>query len=163
MAKLQQVLNDEIRKQAHKEIIGLVKSLRMQISGLNNQVKELNSRVKALEKFHPKAEPSVVDKAAEQVSDKTVRVTPDRIRKWRQKAGLSQPQYAALLNVNAISVNHWENGKTVPRMEQKRKITILRDMNKRELKKLLDEKNISPKKPAAPKRAGGKKVSASAK
>lgn len=163
MAKLQQVLNDEIRKQARREISGLVKSLKLQISGLNSQVKELKSRIKALEKFHPKAEPSVVDKAAELVSNKTVRVTADRIRRWRQKAGLSQTQYAALLNVNAISVNHWEKGRTVPRMEQKRKITILRDMNKRELKKLLEEKNMVPKQPSAPKRAVRKKASASAK
>ena len=51
MAKLQQVLSEEIRRMSRKEVSGLVKALRTQISGLRDLVKELNGRVKALEKF----------------------------------------------------------------------------------------------------------------
>jgi len=75
-------------------------------------------------------------------SGKAVRVTSARIRKWREKIGCSQSQYAALLGVNILSVCHWESGKTVPREEQKRKITKLRDMSKKDLARLMSEKSI---------------------
>jgi hypothetical protein len=53
-------------------------------------------------------------------------------------------QLAALLEVSNFSVSHWELGKTSPRDDYKRKLAALRDMGKRELKRLLKEKGITP-------------------
>ena len=158
MAKLQQVLNEEIRRMSRKEVSGLLKVLRSQISGLRDLVKELNGRVKALEKFHPKADSAAAEPIGDQSEAKTVRITAERIRKWRKKLGLSQAQFATLIGVNAISVNHWETGKTVPRPVQKLKIASLRDAGSRQIAQLLTANHIEIKKKAAKKAAAPKKA-----
>ena len=163
MAKLQQVLSEEIRRMSRKEVSGLVKALRTQISGLRDLVKELNGRVKALEKFHPKAESGTAEALGGQSEAKAVRVTSERIRKWRKKLGLSQAQFATLIGVNAISVNHWETGKTVPRPVQKHKIAALRDAGSRQIAQLLTANHIEIKKKAAKKATAPKKAAAEAK
>ena len=162
MAKLQQVLGEEIRKLSRKEVSGSVKMLKSQITALRDMVKTLNDRVKALEKYHPDARSLSVDGQTEQTA-KPVRITADRIRKWRRKMGLSQAQFATLLGVNAISVNHWETGKTTPRPAQKLKIAALRDAGSRQIAQLLAANHIEVRK-KAPKKAAAKKVAdASAK
>ncbi len=157
MAKLQQVLGEEIRRLSRKEVNGMLKSLKTQIFGLRDLVKELNDRVKALEKYHPEISSCPVEKKAAE-SVKPVRVTPERIRKWRRKMGLSQAQFAALLGVNAISVNHWETGKTIPRPAQKQKIAALRDAGSRQIAQLLAANHIEIKKKAPKKAAAAKKT-----
>ncbi|MBO4630396.1 MAG: helix-turn-helix domain-containing protein [Lentisphaeria bacterium] len=153
MAKLQQVLSDEIRKQTRKEISSLVKSLKCQIIDLRKMLQDYNQRLKQIEKTQSQAVPvfSKISSSDSPKKDKSFRVTPERIKKWRLKFGLSQAQYATLLGVNILSVNHWETGKAVPRQEQKHKITQLRDLGKRELAKLMAEKHISFKKRSARK------------
>lgn len=163
MAKLQQVLGEEIRRLSRKEVNGLLKSLRSQISGLRDLVKELNTRVKALEKYHPETGSRSEKSGNELSSDKKVRVTAERIRKWRKKMGLSQAQFAALIGVNAISVNHWEMGKTTPRPAQKQKIAALRDAGSRQIAQLLTANNIEIKKKAPKKAVTAKKPAAESK
>ena len=68
------------------------------------------------------------------------------IKQWREKLGLKRAQYAKLLDVSPLSVTHWESGSTVPRETQKRRIAELRDLGKRELKKLCMEKGIKLRK-----------------
>lgn len=160
MAKLQQVLGEEIRRLSRKEVNGLLKSLKSQISGLRDLVKELNTRVKALEKYHPETGSRSENELS---SDKKVRVTAERIRKWRKKMGLSQAQFAALIGVNAISVNHWEMGKTTPRPAQKQKIAALRDAGSRQIAQLLTANNIEIKKKAPKKAVTAKKPAAESK
>lgn len=156
MTKLQQVLNDEIRRLAHRELSGVIKALKNQLVEIRKSLREQNIRLKTLEKLQPV--PEVKPSSLPVGPEKPVRVTPERIRKWRMKLNLSQSQYAALLDVNVLSVNHWESGKTEPRGNQKQKIALLRDLGKRELRKLMAEKNIVPKKAKAPAKKAAKKT-----
>lgn len=148
MANIQQLLNDEIRRLARKETSGALKDLKAQLVELRKTVADLNRRLKALEK---NASPvlEIVDECADSVEIKevvkSVRVTPQRITKWRTALGVNKSQYAELLGVNLLSVLRWESGKSTPREEQKRRIVALRDMGKRELAKLMAEKNITVK------------------
>ena len=148
MANIQQLLNDEIRRLARKETSGALKDLKAQLVELRKTVADLNRRLKALEK---NASPvlEIVDECADSVeikeTVKAVRVTPQRITKWRTALGVNKSQYAELLGVNLLSVLRWESGKSTPREEQKRRIVALRDMGKRELAKLMAEKNITVK------------------
>lgn len=148
MANIQQLLNDEIRRLARKETSGALKDLKAQLVELRKTVADLNRRLKALEKnTFPAVE--IVNECAESVeikeTVKAVRVTPQRITKWRTALGVNKSQYAELLGVNLLSVLRWESGKSTPREEQKRRIVALRDMGKRELAKLMAEKNITVK------------------
>ncbi len=145
MANIQQLLNDEIRRLARKEVIALEKELKAQLVELRRTVAEQNKRIKTLEKAALTAAPEVPAAPAEAVVEdevKSVRVTPERITKWRMQLGLKRAQYARLLDVSPLSVAHWENGDTVPREAQKRRIAELRDLGKRELRKLCEEKGI---------------------
>lgn len=148
MANIQQLLNDEIRRLARKETSGALKDLKAQLVELRKTVADLNRRLKALEKNTV----SVVENdeacaVPEEIKEtvKAVRVTAQRITKWRTALGVNKSQYAELLGVNLLSVLRWESGKSTPREEQKRRIVALRDMGKRELAKLMAEKNITVK------------------
>ncbi|MBE6380633.1 MAG: helix-turn-helix domain-containing protein [Lentisphaerae bacterium] len=148
MANIQQLLNDEIRRLARKEVIALEKEYKSQLVDLRKNVSELKNRVKVLEKQLSKlqpAEPEKIIEAAEE-SAKTFRVTPNRIIKWRTALGLKRAQYARLLGVSPLSVAHWEDGKSAPRDAQKRRIAQLRDMGKRELTQLCKEQGVVLKK-----------------
>lgn len=146
MANIQQLLNDEIRRLARKETSGSMKELKAQLVELRRTVAELNRRLKALEGAAPQE--IVVETDTQQASKEqgtALRVTAARITKWRTQLGLNKSQYADLLGVNLLSVIRWESGKSTPRDEQKRRIVAIRDMGKRELTKLMAEKNINVK------------------
>ena len=146
MANIQQLLNDEIRRLARKETSGSMKEIKSQLVELRRAVAELNRRLKALEGVAPQevvAEDTVPQENKEHGS--ALRVTAARITKWRLQLGLNKSQYAELLGVNLLSVIRWESGKSTPRDEQKRRIVTIRDMGKRELSKLMAEKNIVAK------------------
>ena len=148
MANIQQLLNEEIRRLARKEVIAVEKELKSQLVELRKTVSELKNRIKTLEKANASlqaAVPPTVEEPAEELL-KSVRVTPERIKQWREKLGLKRAQYAQLLDVSPLSVTHWESGSTVPREAQKRRIAELRDLGKRELKKLCMEKGIKLRK-----------------
>ena len=123
-----------------------MKELKAQLVELRKVTAELNRRLKALENGNFQSIQLDESAAAEKPEGaKALRVTPERIVKWRTNLGLNKSQYADLLGVNLLSVIRWESGKSTPREEQKRRIVAIRDMGKRELSKLMKEKNISIK------------------
>ena len=149
MANIQQLLNEEIRRLARKEVITVEKELKAQLSEMRKTISELKSKIKVLEKANAAAAPAPAAETADNSqlgTAKTLRITAERITAWRKKLGLNCAQYAKLLDVSPLSVCHWENGKTTPREAQKKRIAELRDMGKRELKKLCEEKGIKLRK-----------------
>lgn len=145
MPNVQQVLGEEIRRLARKEVKAVLEEMKEQISALKKTVSEQGKLIKELTKVTSKTAAIVLpqeepkeEKAPEDI--KAVRVSADRITKWRKKIGVSQTQFAKLLGVSHLSVNHWEAGKTEPREAQKQRIVELRDMGKRELKALILER-----------------------
>ena len=147
MANIQQILNDEIRRLARKEVITLEKNLKAQLVELRKLVAAQNRRIKDLEKNLAVPAVAAVPSTTENNSEdaKSFRITPERIIKWRKSLGLKRTQYAKLLDVSPLSVAHWEQGKSTPRDAQKKRIAELRDLGKRQLIKLCEEKNIKLK------------------
>lgn len=143
MPDIKQVLSEEIRRLAKKELKAAIVPLQSQIAALKKTVAEQSRRLQALERCCPAAEPAApaVKKAAPEAAAeaKVPRITAERIVKLRQKLGLTQAQFAALLGVNQFTASRWELGRNRPREAQKRKICALRDMGKIELKKLMAE------------------------
>lgn len=158
MANIQQLLNDEIRRLARKEVIALEKEYKSQLVELRRTAAELKNRIKNLEKAVAGMNSAAAEKKAqpevEAEETKAFRITPQRITKWRQMLGLKRAQYAKLLGVSPLSVAHWENGKSEPRAAQKSRIAQLRDMGKKELNKLCVEKGVKLNKNAANVNAG---------
>lgn len=144
MPNVQQVLGEEIRRLAKKEAKAAIEELKEQISAMKKTIAEQGRLLKDLAKLANKTAAIVIppeepkeENADEEKELKAVRVSADRIIKWRKKIGVSQTQYAKLLGVSHLSVNHWESGKTEPREAQKQRIVELRDMGRRELKALI--------------------------
>ena len=154
MANFQQTLSEEIRRLARKETNGTIKEIKAQLVELRKVNAELNRRLKAIEKALPAPVPAPAPAIPVPAEGKAVRVTAERITKWRTALGLNKAQCAALLEVSPLSLVRWENGKSAPRAAMKQRIAALRDMGRRDLNKLLAEKNIAvkkAKKAAAPK------------
>lgn len=113
MPNLQQLLSEEIRRLARKEIRTEFVELKTQLTTMRKTIAEQNRRIKALEKIVPlpvKPQPS----AEVPAEVKPVRITAARIKKLRDKLGFSQGKFAALLGVNLNSVRYWESGKIEP-------------------------------------------------
>lgn len=141
MPDIKSILASEIRRLAKKEVKTSLQPLQGQILALKKTISAQGAKIKTLEKCRsaaPKAKAEIVP-----VSDKPVRLSPERIIKLRQKLGLTQGQFATLLDSNTFSVSHWENGKATPREAFKRKIAALRGLGKRKLSKLLAEKSAT--------------------
>ena len=143
MPNFQQFLNDEIRRLAKKEVKAGCEPLKAQIATLRKTIIEQNRRIKELEKLVPTPVNVQADVQPEAADGKSVRITAERIKNLRKKLGLTKVQFATMLEVSLPSVIRWENGSVSPRDAQKLRIATVRDMGKRELKKLMETKGIS--------------------
>lgn len=142
MTDFKQSFSDEVRRLARKEIKRELSSLRESILFCRKTITELNRRVKVLESVLVEVpEPSKDSVTAETLSRPvSCHLTPEKILKIRMKLKLTQQEMAKLLEVSQFSVSNWENGKSKPRLGQKRKIAALRNMGKREFAKFKAEK-----------------------
>ena len=145
MPNIQQLLADEIRRLARKEAKLMLEPLQAKMIEMRKTIAELRRLVKV----QVKNVPAPVGENAAAPKERKVRVSGERIAKLRAKLKLTQSEFAELVGVNRISVSHWELGKNTPGEAQKRKIAAVRDLGKRELKKMLEEKkNVSTPEPA---------------
>ncbi|MBO5723806.1 MAG: helix-turn-helix transcriptional regulator [Lentisphaeria bacterium] len=143
MSNFQQILNEEVRRLARKEIKSHVVPVLKTISDLKQQIRDLRNQIKVMNEQLLKQQTVAADTVAPvetTPAEKQIRLTAGRIRACREKQGLSRKEFADLIGTTFVSVSNWENGKTVPRLSQKKKIVVIRDMGKRELVKLLAEK-----------------------
>ena len=137
MADIKQVLTEEIRRLARKEIKAEVKMLNEKIISLRNLVRKQYAELKALK--GSAVQTTSLDEKMVVLSDKTpkkVRINAKAIRKIREKLGVSQKDLAKIIGASHLSVCHWESGKSSPRAEFKKRIADLRKMGKRQIKAL---------------------------
>lgn len=164
MPDIKSVLSDEIRRLARKELKVAIQPFQAQLAALRKTVSEQSKLIKELSKGSAVATRKAKSESAPEQTGETAekntrqfRLSPERIVKLRQNLGLTQGQFAALLEVNPLSVSNWEQGKAVPRESGKQKIAALRGLGKRGLKAMLAEKGIavapSKRKPRTPKQA----------
>lgn len=139
MPDIKQVLNEEIRRLARKELRNSLLPLAKQVSEQKRTIAELKKQLAELSRRLPveeKKEP-VAEYDAEAV--KKLRLPAAGIVKIRKKLKLSQNQFAELLGVSGHAVSLWEVGKVSPRSNVKAAICALRSIGKRELKRRLAE------------------------
>ncbi len=139
MSDLKQVLNDEIRRLARKEVKLAVQPLQANIVALRRQISELK---KMLNDANKKAE--IIKKKAAAGEAVTVADEEPKLRlnaagivRIRTKLKLTQSDFAKLLNVSMHTVCSWEKGKSYPRANAKARICALRTVGKREIKAML--------------------------
>ena len=143
---IKQVLNDEIRRLARKEIKAAVNPLVAAVSALRKQIAEQKRQIAALEKrcAVPETDAPPVAAIADDGDYKQVRLNAAGILRLRTKLGLTQGEFAKVLGVAMHTVSVWEQGRRTPRHTHKVRICALRGIGKRELKKMLEAPEAAP-------------------
>ncbi len=164
------LLKQEIARLAKKEAKGLVKPASEHFTGMRKLVSQMKKKIAALEKKVAALEKSFAPKGIKIPAPESVdklRLGPSNIAKLRAKLGLSRGEMAKLIKVSQNSVFLWEKGEAKPRAAAKAKIIALRDLGKRDVRKLLgegaakaDSAETSAKAPKAPKGKAPKKAKA---
>lgn len=139
MSDLKQVLSDEIRRLARKEVKLAVQPLQATIVSLRRQISELK---KLYSEANKKAENYQKQAAAAQGielvdEEPKLRLNAAGIVRIRTKLKLTQSELAQLLDVSMHTVSSWEKGKSYPRAGVKARICALRGLGKKEVKALL--------------------------
>lgn len=139
MPDIKQVLNDEIRRLARKELKAALAPLVKQISEQRKIIADLKKTLARLTEEKSAASEKYSEEVSTQEEPKKLRLTPAGIVKIRTKLKLSQGKLAALLGVSGHTVSLWEVGKVAPRANAKAAICALRGVGKKELKRRLAE------------------------
>jgi DNA-binding transcriptional regulator YiaG len=132
---LNRALKEEIERVARKLVRSETMSTRRavarhrtDIAALKRSVSSLQKKVKLLEKQEKRrlvARPS--PKLAE-----GARFSPARLKRHRERLGLSAADYSRLVGVHQITIYNWEQGKSRPRKEQLAALVAVRGLKKRE-------------------------------
>lgn len=127
-------LKGEIARIAKKEVRAETAQLkqasakyRSEIAALKRHIATLEAAVKRLSKSQPKAAKPV------EKSSENLRFRADGFGTLRKKLGLSAAQMGKLIGVSALSVYHWEQGKSRPRASHLPAIAAVRKLGKREV------------------------------
>ena len=141
MPNMQQLLNDEIRRLARKEVKLAIQPLQENIAALRRQISDLK---KLYNEANRKAE--YIQKKAAEVSGVEITAEEPKLRlnaagivRIRTKLKLTQSEFARLLDVSMHTVSAWEKGKCAPRANVKSRICALRTIGKRQIKAMLKE------------------------
>ena len=144
MPDIKQVLNEEIRRLARKELknalLPMAKQVadeKKQISELKKQISELKKEISIIRKKSGCDSEKCPDAPAVAEESKPLRLNAAGIVRIRTKLKISQSELARLIGVSAHTVSLWEIGKVSPRANAKAAICALRKVGKRELKKML--------------------------
>lgn len=138
MPDIKQVLSDEIRRLARKEVKQAVVPLLKIISEQKNELRELKKQLALLKKNVPEKTVVAPVVTAEADDDTKYRLNAAGIVRIRTKLDISQGKMAALLGVSTHTVSMWEIGRVSPRKNMKKAICMLRTLGRRELKKRLE-------------------------
>ena len=137
MPNLIPVLNDHFRRIARREFKPLLaKALkrgaehRRTIAALKRELKQVQAQLETLKKRLPEQAAKVAPPPPEILRKARLRL--DGLKAHRQRLGLSAAEYGKLMGVSALTVYHWERGKTKPRRSQLPNIVAVRGIGKRE-------------------------------
>ncbi len=142
MPNLANILKDEIRRLARKEVkseTGVTRRMaaahRRDIAELKRIVDALVKRVRFLETQERRriAKPEDLQADVEQV-----RFSPKWLKAHRERLDLSAANYAKLVGVSPLTIYHWEHGKSKPRQQQLTALAGVRKLKKREALRRLE-------------------------
>lgn len=145
MPNLNNILGEEIRRLARKEIRAQVGTTQKSVAKYRGEIAELKRRIAALERslaFVEKQEKKRLGKPASVPVNgedaKLPRFSPAWVKKHRDKLGLSAADYGRLVGVSALTIYNWEKGESSPRQKQLAAWGAIRTLGKREAVKRLE-------------------------
>ncbi len=146
MGALEATIKSEIVRLAKREVRKISVPLGRDVRSLKSTVSQLRKTVLVLERLTVQQQRELgqrkvpLEATPEEV--KKSRFSPALIRSLRKHLGISQKDLAILAGVTVGAVAMWESGKFKPKDEKKGVIVALRKLGRREVRKLLEKKNI---------------------
>jgi DNA-binding transcriptional regulator YiaG len=145
MGKMESIIKSEVQRLAKREIHKKTAPLVQDIRLLKNRVSQLHKNVLLLERSiaHQQKVSRIKEKPLEASPEevKNSRFSPRLIGSLRKQLGISQKELAILVGVSLGAANQWEIGKFKPKEDKKRALVALRKLGRREVRKLLEDKN----------------------
>lgn len=142
MANIGVVLKAEISRLARKEVRVEIESLKKASNSYRREIAELKRQVATLDRSLKAATKSrAVAASPEAKTAAGFRFSAKGLSSLRAKLGLSAADFGRLAGVSALSIYHWEQGKTTPRSSQLPKLAALRGIGKREAMARLEGMN----------------------
>jgi len=142
MGKLESTIKSEIQRLAKREIRSTFIPLRREVKAMRLRLSSLSKNFSVLDRLAKEQMQKVPEKGLEASPEevKASRLTPERIRRFRNKLGISQRELGILTGATIGAVLSWEKGKFKPRGEKKAALVALRKLRKRKVRKMLAEK-----------------------
>ena len=145
MPNIAQVLKQEISRLARKEARQECAALQTQIRNLRDTVGKQKKTIDKLEKTVarlqgqiPKSSKPIQAPIEAEEGKVRVRMSPNSIKRIRDKFGISQAQMGELLGVSTNTVVRWEAGSSTPRDRYKLSLAELRGLEPAEVEKTVD-------------------------
>jgi DNA-binding transcriptional regulator YiaG len=143
LGKIESTIKGEIQRLAKHEVRVSFRPLRKEVWGIRVKLSNLLRGFAPLNRWAKELSERRSKEAKLMASPEEVkasRLTPDRIRRLRNKLGISQRELGILTGASLGAVLLWEKGKFKPKEEKKAALVALRKLRKREVKKILAEK-----------------------
>ena len=138
MPNVGQILKEEIRRVARREVRAECDSLKQQVRVLRDTVKAQAKLIASLGKAAASpAAPTARSEAPEEEAPVRRRWTPASIKRQRARLKLSQREFSDVLKVSANTVARWETGTSSPRPTHRTNLDKLRGMGIRAVRKML--------------------------
>ena len=135
------VLKEEITRLARKEVKDQVGPLKKAAAEQRRTIGELKRQIATLERnqaFLEKQEKRRLSTAPKAEAAEGVRFSPRWVKADRKRLGLSAKDYALLVGVSALTIYHWESGKSKPRAKALAGWAEVRGIGKREATRRLE-------------------------
>jgi DNA-binding transcriptional regulator YiaG len=142
LGKLESTIKSEIQRLAKREIRSTFIPLRREVRAMRLRLSTLSKNFSGLNRLAKEEMQKVPKKGLEASPEevKASRLTPDRIRRLRNKLGISQRELGILTGASLGAVLSWEKGKFKPKGDKKAALVALRRLRKRDVKKMIAEK-----------------------
>ena len=139
MPNIGQLLKDEIRRIARREIRAGSEPMRKQIRALRETVRAQQKTIARLEEAatSPSAPAAAVEAPTEETPVRR-RWTPASIKRQRSRLRLSQRELSQILGVSANTVARWETGTSHPRPAHRVSLEKLRGLGVRAARRMLN-------------------------
>ena len=143
MPNVAQVLKDEIRRIARREIRTVCDPLKDQVRTLKDTVKAQKETITRLEKtvsaLNGQAASDAGKPESAEDSKPKLRITPGWVKRQRTRLKLSQRELGKVMDVSTNTVVRWEAGTSKPRATHLENFAKLRTLGVRAVKKLLEK------------------------
>jgi DNA-binding transcriptional regulator YiaG len=148
MPNLTNILNEQIRRLARREITARTKGTRRLTAQYRRDIAALKRQVSSLQKTVTFLDARENKRAAEEPNPQEtgyLRFRVAGLQSHRTKLGLSAKDYGRLVGASGVTIYSWESGKRRPRKAQVAKLAAIRDIGKREALKRLGLLGVTAK------------------